>query len=79
MEAVLVRERRREKSVLEGRRDIRGAALTTARPANNRRVSGESAPKREPRREPRLSLAVQTARWQCETRVFVFENRIVSC
>lgn len=58
MEAVLVRERRREKSVLEGRRDIRGAALTTARPVNNRRASGESAPKREPRREPRFSLAL---------------------
>lgn len=56
MEAVLVRERRREKSVLEERRDIRGAALTTARPVNNRRASGESAPKREPRREPRFSL-----------------------
>jgi hypothetical protein len=56
VEAVLVRERRCEKSVLEGRRDIRGAALTTARPVNNRRASGESAPKREPRREPRFSL-----------------------
>lgn len=82
MEAVLVRERRCEKSVLEGRRDIRGAALITARPVKNRR--------RQERAHRSGSLVVnrgslsplfltEDVRWRCETRVFVFENRIVSC